>query len=484
MSRLTGPITLFVTGVFFFVWILGSLGFGADCWWLLAQGANLVRDGEWPDRNFSAFTVDPEERYQVVHLIPIVIYYHVYSLAGPAGPLVLAALLYAMTFLVLFALILRRHVHPAAACVMTSLALWISPRIFFVRAETFTGLYFAIEICLLESRFPSRVKSLLLILLVVLWVNTHMSFLVGIAVILSYSLGNLLASLAARTDPEAASCSRREAARLLEVALLALVATGFNRYSYQVYEFILVHQDIVRVFPLTHFLPPNFKLVENKLALVWTALTLMAARYVFVRRGCAMLPQTVLVLGLVAAWMQSYRIVVYVVLASIPVIGEAWNVFWHEHAVRAGSGKAGRAALVLVLAAEVVLSIRSVTHRRTFYPETDIARLSDRLAREPVDGNLFNEFTLGAFLLWHAPGPHRIFIDPRVTPYFRSGVLKDYSDVFDLRDWQEIFSVYHVKYAILDTNRLFTRVLMRQPEWKPLDRVKNLVLLKKGRGRI
>ncbi|MBI4863608.1 MAG: hypothetical protein HY815_25620 [Candidatus Riflebacteria bacterium] len=430
VSRLTSTL-VGATGIFIFVWIVAGLGFGADCWWLLDQGASLMRDGVWPERIDDAFTVDPQERHAVLA------------------------------------------------------ALWVSRPLLFVRAETFTSVYFAVLLCVLESGLTGRGKAFLLLPLTVLWVNTHMSFLVGIGAILVHALGQLLESVAPAPPDVDGLAARTRAASLARIALLALVITGVNRYSYQLYEFILVHPRIVREFPLAHFLPPNFGLAEDLRSLAWVAVSLFALRCCLARRRPGAVARALLTLGLVAAWSQSSRFIAFVSLATLPVLGDWWVILAGLPAPEGSTTRAdwrvvaGRAAVVALIAWELAMAAAVFRGRRTSYPETGVARIADRLAGESAPGNLFNDFTTGGFLVWHRPGAHRLFVDPRVTPYFRSGVLRDYGEVMNLRNWEEVFRIYEIGYALVDSERLFTRVLMARPDWEPIDRSGTLVLLRK-----
>src|ERR1700733_245332 len=104
-------------------------------------------------------------------------------------------------------------------------------------------------------------------------------------------------------------------------------------------------------------------------------------------------------------------------------------------------------ALLFLVACAVVGKLKApnqiTTNNDTRYPNKALPFLDNF----HPDGNLFNEFTWGGFLIWHE---HQIpvFMDSRVDIFEYNGTFKDYLDIAHLKDSIALLNKHEIKYVL------------------------------------
>jgi hypothetical protein len=81
------------------------------------------------------------------------------------------------------------------------------------------------------------------------------------------------------------------------------------------------------------------------------------------------------------------------------------------------------------------------------------------------DGNVFNEYLWGGYLIWNAR-QIPVFIDSRVDIFEYNGTFKDYLDAVRLKNTLVIFDKYSIKYALLERDTPLVYFLEHAPLWK------------------
>lgn len=201
----------------------------------------------------------------------------IHSMAGLNGIVFLTAVVIALTF----ALVLRRTManggNLVVAMLFLLLAIAASSVHFLTRPHVLSWLFTVIWIGLLED-FETQGKGLRLIwlpLIMVLWVNVHGGFLLGIILLGIYASSDLFEGWIAATADERGRAFGRARA-LSGVAILALGASLLNPYSYTLYSHI--YQYLTDPFLIDHideFLSPNFHGLAQKSFAVLILLTIL-----------------------------------------------------------------------------------------------------------------------------------------------------------------------------------------------------------------
>src|SRR5581483_11736602 len=93
-------------------------------------------------------------------------------------------------------------------------------------------------------------------------------------------------------------------------------------------------------------------------------------------------------------------------------------------------------------------------------------RAVDFLEAHPPDGNVFNEYTWGGYLLYRLYPSQRVFVDGAIDLYGEA-LTRDYLDIVNAREgWQNKLDAYSVRWVILPPDRPLAHELARSDMWK------------------
>jgi len=84
--------------------------------------------------------------------------------------------------------------------------------------------------------------------------------------------------------------------------------------------------------------------------------------------------------------------------------------------------------------------------------------------RHNLEGNLFNDYNFGGYLLWKAP-ERRVFVDGRLEIY-AGPVLDDYLLASNASPgWERVLRNYDIAYCMVRADREIAKALARSPDW-------------------
>jgi hypothetical protein len=288
--------------------------------------------------------------------------------------------------------------------------------------------------------------------LFVLWVNTHGSILLGLAV-LGLELGWAL--VPARLLEGAAGRGRSTHPRQLGVALVvSVLASCLSPYGPS-----LLRYDLGVSFNgqigqyIEEWGSPNFHSVELLLSFTIPLVVLVLA----VRARRLMVLELTLTFGFLLATLHATRFVIYLFVAACGLAAcLPARRPWGERARRAAGALSVGLFIALVAAPSVPAgSVVSSTPVKAF----------DFLSDHP--GRIFTEYTWGDYSIVR----HRAtFVDGR-TDYFSGAVLSDYFAVSNLTtDPDSVLSRYDVSYVVWDRGTPLYTYLSHDPRWVVVDR--------------
>jgi tetratricopeptide (TPR) repeat protein len=422
--------------------------------------------------------------------------YGIYRAGGATGLVLFQAAAAALLALLLMAAIRvqSRAGLPAgaggSAALATALALCaVSPR-FFSRPETFTWILFAGWLIAVEKIRSGRGAYFALpAILMILWVNLHGAWPAGLA-----WLGLICAGETALRLFGAASRLPKPAVLRLWAALgLAAAATLVNPYGFHIWEVPLkltnsaemsaviaewqrpdwAHWLDIRHVGAWVFLlailaaPRRVRLTDALVVLAFGALALSARRHM----ALAMIAVAPIAAGQFSALWEKWE---------KWEVWEAWEV-WVRRKKSALSSSfpflpffsfLQPAAVALACVALAVAALGGpnlnraglgVDHR--MFPE-GAARF---LSMHQLDGNLFNTYDYGNYLLFARYPQNRVFIDGRVDVYGAEG-LRLYTAVRHAEaGWQKILDEHSIEICVLATEKSsefrLLSALHRSPDW-------------------
>jgi hypothetical protein len=202
----------------------------ADTWWHLAAGRWIAENHAIPRTDTLSFTVPDHAWINLQWLFDVFIY----TLFRTGGPRLLAAAGAAIYTLGVALLVrnLQSFVGPIPATLLVLWSLAIAQGRFVIRPEMLSFLYLQLVLWICLTARPERARRLwLLPAVMLLWVNTHALFVIGIFVIGCYMLGSLGSRLPFLPGVWREAGARVPARRMLASGALAILAVLANPYG-------------------------------------------------------------------------------------------------------------------------------------------------------------------------------------------------------------------------------------------------------------
>jgi hypothetical protein len=101
-----------------------------------------------------------------------------------------------------------------------------------------------------------------------------------------------------------------------------------------------------------------------------------------------------------------------------------------------------------------------------FDVETFPVAAADWLAVHPQQGNMFNEFNWGGYLLYRLWPGQRVFIDSQ-TDFYGEALVRDYEGILNAReDWDEQLKKYDANWVIVRVDSQLGQVLAQNSDWE------------------
>ncbi len=439
-----------------------------DTFWHLASGRWIAQHHAIPHTDVLSFTVPQNEWINLQWLYDLLLY-AVWDAVGPSGLVILSAACFIATF-ALMARHLARYVGPVASAL---LLIWVAATVnerFLIRPEMASfPLLAAVQLVLADGRRnPRRLRWL--VPLMILWVNMHSLFIVGVAAIACAIGGAFLAEapfLPAnwRHDSAWPAASRRALQRW---GAAAVAATLVNPYLIRALLFPLelmkridgssgVYQTIGEFRrPFSGYFQ-TFALGSYQAFLItFIGLAVIAGLLRAEARRKAADPDAeqekrfdvaALAFAGALAWLSllARRNIGIFAIGAVPFAGACLGIVVAQlpKSWTARSGTAVRAAAVLVLA--LAMTVGSLGASNRWYAmtgeqhefglgvfESNFQTRATQFFREQnLPGPTYNDMTTGGYLTWDDPSGKGVYLDGRLevydTPFF-SAYLKNAGD--------------------------------------------------------
>lgn len=475
-ARQLAVVTVFVIG---FIAGLGPLG-DHDGWWHLAAGRLITEEGRVAHTDPFSHTRAGAE--WVMHGWGWeAALFGAWSRLGPWGVILLKAWLAGLTFAAMLLLALRRRSNALVAVAVTALGAvamvpWLNER-----PQVALPLLTLGALHLMQSYRKGRRRALLWYpALMVLWVNLHGSFPLGLALLGLFGLCELVRVPALGLRRALPAPMMRPSAFLAGVLVLATVACFVNpsgaRGALYPLDYFSGELDWATR-AIGEWRPPNWHQshLMPLLALMLLAVTALALSPV----SPAPFDLLCTLLGLFMALKWSRYGPLFITLAA-PIVAmhvTAWveQVLTRRHRLEGRVGAWSRSerpwspalgwALIAALLALAAVHVppRGDTGRLIRLDRFPVAA-AEVIALNDLQGNMFNAYHWGGYLIWRFYGERcPVFIDGRADVYGEA-VWQDYRRVSRAReDWRATLDRHDVQYVLAEANWPVCRVLDLDP---------------------
>ena len=454
-----------------------------DFFWHLKTGEWIWEQRSLPDEFL--FTASEQRSPAVVQRFAMtsywaaeVLYHLAYAVGGMGGIVVLRILLFSLLLLLL--LRSRKEADDLVLLGLLVLAAIVLSAYPEERPQYFSFVFAAVLLWLLERlRAPGSAASLRwgaagVPVLMVVWANCHGGFVVGLGLMGIY----VLAESIKRLHPALAPLPAERWRLLLAAGGGGFVASLLNPNSWHVFEvailpawateFVTEYRSTIAAFRYG---------AEDAIIVYWMLLAIVVATLLLTWKKPDL---TTIALTAVTGYFSftQLRYIPFFLVAALPAAARALSTPRLVRPARVAIAAAGLAAGLFYLrdAGEMPGNLSRIAEvDRSRFP-VDAA---DFIQREGLQGNLFNQYEWGGYLLWRL-APAKSFIDGRLTD---KGLLDTYNRILvgDFRPvdgrpfWKDHFAKHGIHYTVTTPFNLYNGkvtglidVLLTDPGWAPV----------------
>jgi hypothetical protein len=452
-----------------------------DVWWHLRTGQLILQ-------NHSVFHTDP---YSFVRSgqpwinhewLSEVFLFGLFRVAGFGGLIVAFSAIIAATFLLVFA---RSVGRPYLAALITLWGATASSPSWGVRPQMFSLVLASIFLLLLE-RSEDRPRLLWWTApLMLLWVNLHGGYPIGLAFIALFLLGEALEAAIGSASWQKSTPRLRQLTITFGLCLVLVVVNpnGVRIYSYP---FETLRSPAMQRF-IHEWLSPDFH-DPTYLPLLFMLLAIIAGLALLPRRP--RLRNLVLLLATVPAALLSIRHIPILVLVAVPILAELAQQWLQKSGANRVfrnqvTGPTSRILAInfVVLAAFTAFALVRIRHVVNTQAQAEAQHFPVAatvfLQQAKVPQPMMNHYNWGGYFIWKLYPEYRVFMDGRADVY-GDALMTDFGDTYYLTgDWKKSLRAWDIRTLVLPRDAPLITALRNTPEWKQVYADPEAVILSK-----
>lgn len=449
-----------------------------DIWWHLKTGQHLVETRSIPHNDIFSTQFFGKEWITHEWLSEVLIYL-VYRGVGFGGLIVSFALAITIGFAIAYRRCTKGVGHPYVSGAALLLGALAAAPTWGARPQVFSFLFASIFLALLDD-FPGKVKRhsiWWLVPLMVLWVNMHAGFPLGIVLILLAIIGIMLNTVVSDGGSLAALWPRLRRLCLVLLGCIAAVIvnpSGARLYSYP-FE-TLTSQAMMKF--IEEWRSPNFhELMFQPLAVLILAVLGALA----LSRKRVRLSQLLMLVVTGWAALRSGRNAPFFVLVAMPLLAEhtwdwlsaqrwgQWLSLPEKREVGADATLKMALNVLLLVAAPLTLAAwrvqHSVTNQAAAEAQAFPAAAVEFMRTHPSPPPVFNEYGWGGYLIWKLP-EYRVYIDGRADVYGDAFIEEFLATHDGETNWQESLSKHDVRTVLIKPDAALASLLRQDRGWQ------------------
>jgi hypothetical protein len=487
MINSTRSLVIFIVFVVIFITALQPIT-DPDFWWHLKTGQYIIQTHGIPHTDiFSSSRLGSE---WITHeWLSEVFMYAVYRIAGFAGLIVTFALLITISFWVVYIRFRSRVGYPVISALALILGAAATTLVWGTRPQIFTLLFASIFLYILDNYYAKKSEKAIwwLVPLMVLWVNLHAGWALGLALIALTLLGPVLDVL---LGTESRDTLRERVPALFGVFVACSAAVCINPNGTRMYSYPLetltskAMMQFIEEWKSPDFHQPHFQAV---LILLLGTFFLLAVSNKRERPG-----RLLMLLATSFAMLRSGRNIPFFSLVATPLFAEhLWEWLqaqpWANRLIASSQmGPPKRSIPQIVinsLIVVVVLSFCGLAARRAAakqpvieeqeFPKAAVDYIKLHGAPQPI----FNEYAWGGYLIWRLYPDYRIHIDGRAD-VFGDKLVEEFIQVNDGKPrWRELLQQYGTQTVLVKRDSAIVNLLSEDSRWQKVFEDKQAVIL-------
>ena len=332
----------------------------------------------------------------------------------------------------------------------------------------------------------------ILVPLMILWVNLHSGFALGLAILAIYVFGEAVSQIGSQdaARPRITFHSLRTSPLgtlgLVLLACLLIVPLNPNGATMYVYPFETLTSRAMQLY-IQEWFSPDLHLLEFQ---PFAALLLGTLAAISLSGRRVSLTQTLLLIGSAYAALRSGRNIPIFAVIAAPILAEhVWQIIssrgWAD-ALRGSTRTPRRLGLlnsvlllVIVVAGlgrvAMVIANQGAVERATFP-----AAAVDFLQAQKVTGTIFDSYGWGGYVMWRLYPTARVFIDGRADVYGDAFIENEYMKAYRGGvDWRTPLDRYSVRTVLVEPDAPLAAQLAQDAAWRQVYADKQAVVFER-----
>ena len=483
--------------VFLSVFLLLALQHGqallrdGDTGYHIRAGEFIIQNWTIPERDIFSFR-SPPIPWTAHEWLSEIIMAIVHSASGLTGTVIFFSFIIATTYFLLFRMLRQESLDVLLGVLIVCFAAVSSMLHWLARPHIFSLALTVIWYHLLnEFQYRQKNRLFLLPLLILIWVNLHAGFILGIFLLGIYVVGNLVAWITNR-EPNAEHFLQN-AKSLLLIMIVCILVSMINPQGYRILLFPFeLTSDRFLMDHVQEYLSPDF---HQPLPFKYLLLLLIAI--LALSRSTLNWIELFLILTFTYMALYSVRYIPLFVIIASPVLirlidqmklGLPTKVskFLDERSVRLSQieGRTSGYSWSIVALSAVVSLGAAGSYQYKFSEEFYPVSAVQFLMKENIVGNTFTHDAFGDYLIYAAWPQRRVFIDGRADMYGADRMKEYLTLAHAVPGWKEIIDKYAFSSILFDTHSPLASALTDDINWHLVhsDPVASIFLRKDGRN--
>ena len=433
-----------------------------DLWWHLKMGQTIWTTHSIPAHDLFSYTANQQTLVPQEWLAQLNIFC-AYLLGGYAG-LMLWFFLHASALVVAGYILCSIYSGNAKVAFVGAMVIWFFGTIgLAIRPQIFSYILLVAElllICAGRTKNPRWFAGLPLVFLI--WINSHASFVLGIAVAGAYLVSSFFefelgAIVSHRWNPQ----HRRVFiwSLLLSIVGLLINPAGLKQIFYP---FDTLMNMKLLMANVEEWAPLNMTEARGigLLAVLSCVVLLIAAR-----KANIYLDELILLAAVTWMAVGHLRMLVIFGILVAPTLSRQLANVWENYEPEKDRILPNAVLIGLSLIA-IVLAFPSHQNLTQQVVAGSPVRALDYVRTHQLSGPMLNDYTYGGYLIWAAP-EYPVMIDGRTDIYEWSGFLEQYARwATSQEDPNLLLKKYNVNFCLLSTRSQMINVLPLLPDWK------------------
>lgn len=471
MSRLTTKLSrlkiqhVVLASVFlYFILVNADRIHDPDMWWHLKVGEYISDNRTIPTADFYSFS--NSGHHWIAHEWGSeLLYYTAYHFWQFRGLFAVNILFLTAAYYMFGRLIYARAGRDLSVTTAVLVVCTVFSSLFWVfRPHLLAYLFFLVYLLVLEMY--QRGKNLLWVLppVMIVWVNMHGSFIMGIVLICTYIFSGLFRFSFGRLHAERWAKGQLKTLGVILLVVILAVAVNPNTFSMYYYPFFTLNSEAI-VDNITEWSSPDF---HHPVFKAFLAYLMLVYGFMMVSKKPVSLKDMVLLGGFTYLAMFGARNIALFMFITGPMLAEHAAGFLSPDRPQKQLPAVNWLALAAVVAYGVYAFPPQMTVEEKVNKENFPVEAVQYMSENNLTGSLFNEYAWGGYLIWTRYPDNRVFIDGRADIY-EDRVLPEYMRIVELKpDAYELLLKYDPQYILLSRKAPVNHLLKAKGDWKTI----------------